>query len=72
MSPQSNFGNQNVNSGILSRNQSQAVSHLQPVNISSLDAPVNSGNMNALKDEIVAAINTGFQNNQPRRGWGQF
>ena len=73
MSPHSNFGNQNVNSGISSRNQSaQAVSQQQPVNISVLDAPVNSGNMKALKDEIVAAINTGFQNNQPRRGRGQF
>ena len=72
MFPQSNFGNQNVNSGISSRNQSQALSQQQPVNISALDAPVNSGNMKALKDEIVAAINTGFQNNQPRRGRGQF
>ena len=44
----------------------------QPATISAVDAPVTPGNINVLKNEIIAAIQSGFQNNHTGKRPRQF
>ena len=72
--PVSSFGDQTAKSTSISSQHLPVPLLLQQTSasISAVDAPVNIGTINALKGEIIAAINNSFQHNQPRRGQGHF